>query len=160
MAKIYAPFKGFGGYGWAGVGPDNLSRIITKSSIAIKKLQDTLKFDAVAFCGSSGSALAFHLGVKYKMPLLYVRKTDEKCHGSPVECNGFDLQIEKYLIVDDFISSGKTMHHIIRSIARRARFQGAYPAKPVGIFCFDPVQCSRLFDISPTKHIQIYTNKS
>lgn len=157
MAKEYYPFVEYGGYGWAGMGPLDFAHTITKSGIAIRKLQDTLKFDAVAFCGSSGSAIAFHLGIKYKIPLLYVRKKNEDCHGSSVECNGFNLQIKKYLIVDDFIDTGKTIHHIINSIASRARKQSAYPAKPVGIFCFDPVQCTKPFAVTDKKSIQIYS---
>jgi orotate phosphoribosyltransferase len=157
MAKEYYPFVEYGGYGWAGMGPIDLARTITKSGIAIRKLQDTLKFDAVAFCGSSGSAIAFHLGIKYKIPLLYVRKKNEDCHGGSVECNGFDLQIKKYLIVDDFIDTGNTIHHIIDSIALRARKQSAYPAKPVGIFCFEQRRREKSFAVTDKKSIQIYS---
>ena len=158
MAKTYRPFPN-GGYGWVGMGPAELALTINKSGIAIKKLQKELEFEAVAFCGSSGAAIAFHLGIKYKIPLIYVRKKDEECHGSSVECNGTDLQVKKYLIVDDFIDSGKTMRHIIGSIGKHTKDRSAYPAKPVGIFCYDGCQAGRPFVVTPRRKIPIFVNK-
>lgn len=157
MAKVYSNFPP-GGYGWVDMTPLELVSTITKSGIAIKKLQSQLKFDAVAFCGSSGAAIAFHLGIKYKIPLIYVRKKNEECHGRPVECNETHNQINRYLVVDDFIDSGKTIQHIVDSIKKYARATNAYPAKPVGIFCYDGIARKRTFNVTPKRSIRVITN--
>lgn len=67
-------------------------------------------FDAIAFTGVSGAALAFPLSFALGIPLLCVRKQGESSH-SPYKVEG-DYSAERYVIVDDFISSGSTVNRI------------------------------------------------
>jgi len=77
------------------------------------KLRHT-KYDAIAFRGVSGSAVAFPLAVAAGKGLLCVRK-----HGvshSRLDIEGTLIGRERYIIVDDFINSGKTLMSIKESI--------------------------------------------
>ena len=125
------------GYGWAGMNPDSFRDVMLNGGKIVKQLQKELKFDAVAFSGSSGCAIAFYVASKYRIPLIYVRKTGERAHGSIVECN-YQGDIRKYLIVDDFVSSGATVEHINKTIKTHALKMRTECPVPVGIFAFDP----------------------
>lgn len=73
-------------------------------------------FDTIAFTGVSGAALAFPLSYLLGKPLLCVRKANSSTHSSyKVEGN---YSAFRYIIVDDFISSGKTMEDIQKNIER------------------------------------------
>lgn len=103
-------------------------RLIPKMVAAIKKLQKRRKFDAIAFTGTSGAALAYPLSLKLKLPLICVRKNDDNHFGYPIEgC----VTAEKYIIIDDFIADGDTMNRIMRAVKRKMP-----QAKPVAIFLY------------------------
>lgn len=95
-----------GDYGWSRMGIGEFQSVIEKSASAVNEMFERKEFDAIAFTGSSGAALAFFISAQYGIPLIYVRKTGEKSHGQKIESNSFS-PIRKYLIVDDFIDSGK-----------------------------------------------------
>jgi orotate phosphoribosyltransferase len=125
-------------YGWTGLTPSEFANRMKLASNRFRALRKELKFDAIAFCGSSGCAIAFTLAAKHKIPLIYVRKETERCHSNTkVECNGFGVQVKKYLIVDDFPDTGKTVQYIIDTISSQADKSCSYPAVPVGVLCFD-----------------------
>jgi adenine/guanine phosphoribosyltransferase-like PRPP-binding protein len=107
------------------------------ASLRFMKLKESLQFDAIAFSGSSGCAVAFNLAARHRIPLVYVRKSNEDSHGSSVECNVKTLHVRKYLIVDDFIDSGNTVDYIVRAIKKHAVKSSAYIPKQVGVLCFD-----------------------
>ena len=147
---------GGSGYGWTGENPRQLREVLIKANNAFVKLQKRLKFDAIAFTGSSGAAIAFPLAVSHKIPLIYVRKEGEQSHGDKVECNG-ENSITKYLIVDDFVSSGATVEWIAHQVKRYAK--GSIKPELVGIFCFSNTQGDHKIPVDG-KNIQIYTTKS
>lgn len=134
---MQTPFTYGGCYGWAQLPPVTLAHSIKKGAADIVRLRKKVPFDAVAFSGSSGAAIAFYLAVQYQIPLIYVRKKNEQSHGQDVECNLINSTIDTYLIVDDFIDTGKTVDFIINRIARAAKKRGVEPLTPVGIFCYD-----------------------
>ena len=145
-----------GSYGWAGQNPTKLRNTLIRANDAFETLRKTVKFDAIAFCGSSGAAFAFPLAVSHKIPLIYVRKTGEQSHGNPVECNG-EGRIKKYLIVDDFIASGATVEWIAAQVKKYSK--GDVKPAVVGVFCFEDTDQNafkRDFGFGP---IQIYTPK-
>ena len=128
------------GYGWAGMPPSVLAERLSLAKKRFKKLLKSENFDAIAFSGSSGCALAFSIAATLTMPLIYVRKQGEKSHGSMVECNNYKKEIKTYLIVDDFVDTGNTVEYIVERIKEFTSKQGAFPAKPIGVLCFDPYQ--------------------
>ncbi len=89
-----------------------------KTVTAARVLRTEVEFDTLAFCGMSGAAMAFVLGLTMNLPTLCVRKERDNAHyrrykSSPLEGN---VGVRRYLIVDDFISSGSTVNYIIRCI--------------------------------------------
>ena len=84
------------------------------------------KFEAIAFTGVSGAALAFPLSYLLNKPLLCVRK--ETCNShfitdsyNPSFVEG-DAGTQSYIIVDDFITTGNTINYINRKISDELGF--------------------------------------
>lgn len=112
--------------------------MIPKAVKEIRALKKELDFDAIAFTGSSGAALAFPLSYLLKLPLIHVRKGNSHYFSGQIEGT---ISSKKYLIVDDFIDRGNTIRRIIRNIKRELGDQ----AKPVGIYLYAPDAESRYF---------------
>ncbi len=101
--------------------PETFPKTIRACLDVAKRLKDERGFDTIAFCGMSGAAMSFILAHEMNLPLLCVRKKGESSH----YVNGYDdrmlegnLTTEKYLLVDDFISSGKTVNYILDTIKK------------------------------------------
>ena len=81
---------------------------------AIEALR-TKRFDSLAFRGLSGAIIAPPVAIALKKNLILVRKPEEETHSDYlVEGNSSS---KKYIIIDDFVSSGKTARAIIEAIA-------------------------------------------
>jgi adenine/guanine phosphoribosyltransferase-like PRPP-binding protein len=95
--------------------PEVFSEMVKRVTEAMAFLQKKTKFDAIAFSGSSGACMAYPVAANIGAKLLYVRRKGEasESHGDDVEAEG---TIDKYIIVDDFVSSGSTIAHIYNSI--------------------------------------------
>lgn len=94
---------------------------------AIKKATEIMMdhpFEAIAFTGTSGSAIGYVLGYALDVPLICIRKDTEKAHYKSWD-NDREKRFEGYagartfLIVDDFISSGATVERLLRDIHDR-----------------------------------------
>ncbi len=117
---------------------DYLGRVYGKGFLklvpaAVAKLRTFRRkhpFDALAFTGSSGAAIAFPLSYFLKVPLIHVRKNDKNHYGMPIEGT---LSSKRYVIVDDFIASGSTVRKIIKTVKK----EYSHPAELVGIFLYD-----------------------
>lgn len=84
----------------------------------LKKLRKTVKFDAIAFCGLSGAAIAYPVSVLAGYHLITIRKErNNQHHGHRVE-GSESRNIRRYIILDDFIGTGKTVTTIVRAINR------------------------------------------
>ncbi len=129
-------FKTYDGYGWSVYSPNEFKQKIDAICRAFKTLKT--KPDAIAFQGSSGSAIAFPLSYKLKVPIIYIRKPDESTHGHRLEGNIPRGGVSTYVIVDDLIASGATVARIYASIADRATELGCRPPKCTGIFLYSP----------------------
>lgn len=103
----------------------NVFPLTVKNTVAkARALHKKHGFDTIAFSGISGASMAFILASRLKLPLLNIRKMDENSHyvkqmGTLIEGN---TGASKYMIVDDFISSGDTVNHIIATIKREMPF--------------------------------------
>lgn len=71
-------------------------------------------FDSVAFCGMSGALIAPEIAKKLNKELIMVRKSN-KGHHSNYMVEGY-YRSNKYIIVDDFIDSGKTVKRMKKCI--------------------------------------------
>jgi hypothetical protein len=96
-----------------------LLKVTVKNAVkAIKLLGLEDKFDAIAFRGLSGSLVAPSVALKLGKTLLAVRK-EEECHSSR-QVEG-DLGADRYIIIDDFVSSGETINEIRKAIIQRVK---------------------------------------
>lgn len=70
------------------------------------------KFDAIAVTGLSGNLVGVDLATLLNKNIMIVRKKDEDNHGKLVEATQPLQDDVRYIIVDDFISSGATVKRI------------------------------------------------
>jgi adenine/guanine phosphoribosyltransferase-like PRPP-binding protein len=109
---------------------------VVKAAIqALKKVDKKTPFDAIAFRGVSGAALAFPLSLALKKPLICIRKGAS--HYGRRKLEGC-ISAKTYIIVDDFIDSGHTVAEIIKEISKIKP-----NAVPVGIFLYAPTDSRR-----------------
>lgn len=100
------------------------------SEALFKYHREVEKFDYIACSGLSGIIVASPAAIRLDKRLIIVRK-GEHCHSSfSVEGMPCDEIPNNYVIVDDLISTGKTVRNIINEI-RGARKE---PSNCVGIF--------------------------
>lgn len=92
--------------------PAVYQKILDVMSRRILEARKESGFEALAFRGSSGAALAFPLSARLGIPLLHSRKPGSHC-GYIVEG---DYKVSRYAIVDDFVETGETLRTIVRSI--------------------------------------------
>ncbi len=104
-------------------------------------IQDTIdflrpradQFDAIAFCGMSGALVAPSVADALDKHLIMVRKADDGSRHSSLPVEG--ILEGRYLILDDFISSGRTVKFIMAQIAKETKRMPAKP-RPVAVFVY------------------------
>src|SRR6185312_11074657 len=75
-------------------------------------------FDAIAFRGMSGALVAPVLALNLNKTLILVRKPDDHHHGWD-DIEGHKAA-RRYVILDDFVSSGDTIRAIFHAVAKFA----------------------------------------
>lgn len=103
-----------------------ISKEIVKQLRPIKKT-----FDAIAIRGFSGALIGPTVAGLLNKDLVIVRKMTESSH-SMRSIEGYVSDNLKYIIVDDFISSGNTIEQIKQSIGLKMK-----DAKLVGIVVYN-----------------------
>jgi hypothetical protein len=95
---------------------ERFRKTFNRVSSALRALKKRVKFEAIAFRGSSGAALAYPYSLKFGTPLIHVRKSWERreSHCSHI-VEGF-YEVKRYIILDDAISSGNTIRTIVDEI--------------------------------------------
>jgi adenine/guanine phosphoribosyltransferase-like PRPP-binding protein len=94
-------------------------RAVDKTLTAAEAIRKRTGFDTIAFSGMSGAAMAFLLSHWMGVPTLCVRKKGDSSHyvsSTRRYLEGNAVDVRKYLIVDDFISSGATVQYMIDTI--------------------------------------------
>lgn len=86
------------------------------NNIRIREANHGDLFDTIAYRGASGAIIASIIAHRLKKPLLLVRKPDDTKGHSPFMLEG-PRSVKRYLIVDDFMSSGAT-YEAIRAAVR------------------------------------------
>lgn len=101
------------GHLYASLSPDTRRETVKQ----VIRCLSPLDFDAIAIRGLSGLLIAPIVAMEMNKTLLVVRKPDEKCHSSK-RIEG-DYNTRRYVILDDFISSGSTVYAIYDEIKER-----------------------------------------
>ena len=87
------------------------------------------EFDTIAFRGMSGAVIAPTVAYFMNKPMVLVRKSGDSTHSSCV-LEGCGTEVERYVIVDDMVSTGATVREIQTQMWDRAN------AKCVGIVLY------------------------
>lgn len=136
--------------------PLKYKRLIDKIAKRLITLKKKKSFGAIAFRGASGSALAYPLSARLNIPLIYVRKSIEPSHGFSIE--GTQRNIKRYVIIDDFLESGRTIKAIIAAIDRKEDSFNDGKTECVGIIFYDvePHKLNKKFFTYKKKKIPIH----
>lgn len=95
---------------------EDFRKIIDRAAESLRLFDAQYPFDAIAFCGMSGSALAYPLSYMLKKHLLCVRKPDRTVSHSSHKVEGV-INAKTYIIVDDCIDSGATVKRIREAVS-------------------------------------------
>jgi len=79
-------------------------------------------FDSVAFRGMSGALIAPSIALVMDKTMLMVRKTHSKEDSHSSHSVEGDTAARRYIIVDDFISTGETAQAIVNEVKRFAPY--------------------------------------
>ena len=115
---------------------NQFTKAVEKAAKVLRKFRRKVPFEAIAFTGTSGAALAYPLSYLLGVPLICVRKSTRDNHfGYKIEgC----MTADTYIIVDDFIESGSTIKKIRKSVESEIE-----DTKCVGIYLYHPTcRCS------------------
>lgn len=108
-------------------------RIAVKRLVAeLPDLMKSIGATAIAVRGKSGVSIAHAIAMFIDFDLIIVRKKNENSHGNQIERWGQGNEYEKYLIIDDFTSTGETCLQIIDEM-NKGSFR---KAKCVGILTY------------------------
>jgi len=143
--------------------PRSLKATVNRVVRYLEKLQKEVKFDAIAFRGTSGAAIAYPVSAIAGYHLINVRREPYKHHhGSKIEASG-NRKIHRYIILDDFIESGRTIKTIIRVIKKEtapsswSRTAKEKPVECVGVVIYsDQGDPSKKIQISKGKEIPVF----
>lgn len=84
-------------------------------ALVLPGLMERNEVDAVVVTGKSGMSLAFATLMLIDFPLVVVRKRGENSHGNNIE-GPRTINVRRYIVLDDFISSGATVRTIVQDI--------------------------------------------
>lgn len=89
---------------------------------AIPRLLKKFDADCIVVTGKSGHSVAFAALMLIDYPLCVVRKESDQSHGTSVE--GPDgLQVNRYIILDDFVASGTTVRNCVKTMHANNRYK-------------------------------------
>jgi adenine/guanine phosphoribosyltransferase-like PRPP-binding protein len=100
--------------------PNTRKGILAKVVKELKKIREKIPFDAIAFRGVSGSLVAIHAADKLGVSIIVCRKESEY-NGSHSNYQVEGMKNCKYIIVDDFIDTGRTVSEMIELIDEQHR---------------------------------------
>lgn len=144
--------------------PKGYADLIARTAKRVKALRRQLKFDGLAYRGNSGAAVVCPVAAMLALPMVYVRKPDEKCHSGngkydpgvavpSTRIEGPTFPVKSVLIVDDLIASGETIREIERAC-------GKYGIRVAGILLWlDPGCDSAWICVDGSEVLRTYVQK-
>lgn len=94
-----------------------LRKIVPVVTKVVKKiLRKNKNIDHLVCTGISGQSITWPVANNIGIPVAVMRKAGEKAHTGDVKFIGFG-EINQYIIIDDIIDSGKTIHCIFKELS-------------------------------------------
>jgi adenine/guanine phosphoribosyltransferase-like PRPP-binding protein len=112
-----------------------------------------LRFDAVAFRGMSGALIGPPVAVRMNKSMIMVRKDNDRSHSSHL-VEG-DRSVKRYIILDDFQSTGTTGAVIVRAVKE---FQPK--ARCLGLLAVQRLDLQKLDAHKPSILDRVYLGRS
>lgn len=107
--------------------PGYFRSIVHRVADALPDVMHQYEADAVVVTGKSGISVAFAALMLIDFPLVIVRKPGENSHGFRVE-GPEGAVLRRYIILDDFVSSGATVTRVRQQLIDEAdRFSAQRP---------------------------------
>lgn len=111
--------------------PERLAQVVARTAAALDAAKaEGAPFTALAFTGTSGSAVAFPLAAMHGWPIVHIGKRVDESHA----CTKYRGAVEfsHYAIVDDFTDTGATIGRIMSEIQDHWRIHNTtWPVEPV-----------------------------
>lgn len=98
-----------------GYSQDKVRQKAKFAAAAIASMAQAVNADCVIVHGNSGVSCGFAALMYHNFNLVLLRKDNDNSHGSPLE-GPQGHRIQRYLILDDFISSGETVRRVRRKV--------------------------------------------
>lgn len=102
--------------------PDNFLKTIEETIDQLRP--HVAEFDTIAFRGMSGAMVAPMVAMRLNKGITIIRKQGERSHAP--EITGIWENGKRYIILDDFISSGNTVLSIKKLLSPTMKFVGIY----------------------------------
>jgi hypothetical protein len=102
--------------------------------VSVMNCLETIEYEAIAFRGSSGAAVAFPLSLLVDKPLIQIRKNTG--HHAKSLYEGV-YGIKSYVIVDDFMESGETIVSVVKQVEKFHRTDNYLPPKCNGVIFYN-----------------------
>lgn len=123
--------------------PCRLRRIAIEAEV----IREREKAEIVVVRGLSGVLVATAMSTLFGTPFAVVRKDTESSHGEPLELGDRLGKFKNWIIVDDLISSGKT----IEQIADRVRYCWSISGKCKGIILYHDRSAGETWEVLEKK---------
>ena len=108
----------------SGYTPESVRKYAKQAAEAIPRMMAETNADAIVVSGNSGISIGHAALMLIEFPLVLVRKHKDNSHGSAVE-GPLNHELRKFLILDDFVSSGATVRNICDMLYSRAIWSNA-----------------------------------
>ena len=116
----------------SGYTPESVRNFAKQAAEAIPRMMAETGADAIVVSGNSGISIGHAALMLIEFPLVLVRKHKDNSHGRVVE-GPLNHELRRYLILDDFVSSGATVRNICNTLYSQAKQDIAFAPKCVGI---------------------------
>lgn len=133
--------------------PSKLTTVVNRTVQQVTNIRHKLPFEAMAFTGMSGASVAFPVSYLTGIPLLAVRKDSDGSHHASYEglLEGA-TKANTYVIFDDQISTGDTVHRIVNKITEKNP-----GARCVGIILWQSSYREGLFTLGNGESVPVYS---
>lgn len=136
--------------------PKDLMRVVDGMANIIRTWVGEQPFTVshMVVTGASGQSIAWPVSYKIGLPVAIARKPNENAH------TGEDLvgtgQLTDYIILDDLIGTGSTIHRMLRSISKQAKERGVVVPKCRAIFLYYSGHRTPYADSSDSEPIPVF----
>lgn len=121
---------------------NSFREVVRVAESSIRSFAKKFPFEAIAFTGTSGSALAFPLSLRLSKRLICIRKGRSHTRHKVEGC----MNAPRYIIVDDCIDTGDTIRKIA-GLVKEMAWPGSNP-KLVGIYLYADGTTRKYFTVN------------